>query len=80
VTEMVGGELQFPSLSGSFEAARDQSGVVDEQVKRAVPRLDESSDGAPVGEVEVKDARSDRFGRLLDRFSDVATRRRVTNG
>lgn len=80
VAEVVGRELQLPALPGSLEAAGDQPGIVEEQVKRAVPRLDKACDGDPVREVEPEDAGPNRSGRLLDRLGDRVARGRVPDG
>src|ERR1039457_4606820 len=49
---MVGRELQFPSFWRALESARDNAGVVDEQVQRSVPPLHESLDRRLRGQVE----------------------------
>ncbi len=47
VAEVVGDELQLPACGGSFEAVGDEPGVVDEQVKRAIPCFGEVADRVP---------------------------------
>jgi len=45
VAEVVGGELQFPALGCALLGGSHDAGVVDEQVRRLVPRLDECRNG-----------------------------------
>jgi hypothetical protein len=70
MAEVVRRELQFPSFGCALEAGRDEAGVVDQEMKRAAPRVDEVADGLPVREVESNHPRPDCAVRSRDLLGD----------
>src|SRR5438477_3081957 len=54
VAEVVGRELQLPAVGRVRLGRGHHAGVVDEEVQRAVPALDELGDRLVVGELEVR--------------------------
>ncbi len=55
VPEVVGRELQLPAFGGALFRRGHHAGVVDEDVQRSVPFVDECGDRGTVGEVEGRD-------------------------
>jgi hypothetical protein len=55
MAEMVGRELMVPAFGRPGQVTENDPGVVDQQMRRPRPTVDESGDGGPVGEVQYGD-------------------------
>jgi hypothetical protein len=74
VAEMIGGELELPTLRRSGQRAGHDPGIVDQDVHRLVPRGDERRDRCRVGEVNRRDQDVGVAGGGLDLRGDALSR------
>lgn len=80
VAQMVGGELQLPSLFGVLLGAGHDAGVVHQDVQRALPGRGECGDGRRIGEVQVGHMHVLVAGRFGDVLGDELADRHVADG
>jgi hypothetical protein len=77
---VIGCELELPGLLGPLQAGRNQAGVVDQQVQRAVPLPRETGHAARVGKVDGGHGQPGLPGRCGDAVSDACAGPGIADG